>query len=75
MTISILKVLLVLVILSVMIILLVTINHFFVHSFDSDDDDIKELRNDIVHNKDVISDKSSFSELVKVKSPSHHGRR
>lgn len=68
MTITILKVLLVLVILSAMIILLVTINHYLVHSFESDDDDMVELRQDIEKNDKVITRKSSFSNLVEVKN-------
>ena len=64
MTISIMKILLVLVILSVMIIILVTMNHFLVGSFNSDDDDIESLRHEIDDQKEVITDKSSFRELV-----------
>ena len=69
MTISILKILLVLVILSVMIILLVTINHFFAHGFETDDDEIEELRREVSDNRDVITDKSSFRDLVEVERP------
>lgn len=51
-----------------MIILLVTINHYLAHSFQSDEDDIVELRHEVEDVKDVITDKSTFSSLVNVKN-------
>lgn len=64
MAIPILKVLLVLVILAVMVIVLVTINHVFAGGFDCSNEDIDELRQDLIDNDDVIPDKSSFRDLV-----------
>lgn len=64
MTILILKILLVLVILAVMIIVLVSINHVLAGGFDCSNDDIDEFRQDIIDNEEVISDHSSFRELV-----------
>lgn len=49
-----------------MIIVLMTINHFLAHGFESDDDDMEELKRDIDERKEVITDKSSFHQLVKV---------
>lgn len=64
MIISILKVMVVLVILAMMILLLVSVDHFLAGSFDCSDEDIDALRHDINDTTDVISDHSSFSQLV-----------
>lgn len=65
MTLSILKIVLVLVLLAGMIILLVTVNHFFAGGFDSDNNDIDELRRNIKDKDEVISDQNVFRNLVK----------
>lgn len=67
MTIVILNGLLVLVILAAMIILLITVNHYLTRNFNSDEDEMIELRHHIDNQRDVISPESSFSQLVKVR--------
>ena len=69
MTISILKIILVLVILAVMIIVLISINHVFAGSFSCDNEDIDELRRDLVDHDEIITNHSSFSDFVRVKQP------
>lgn len=69
MAISVLKIILVLIILSAMIIILLTVDHFLGHAFESNNDDVEELRHDIKERKNIITDKSTFRHLVEVQQP------
>lgn len=66
MAISILQAVLVIVTLGVMILVLLGIHHFFSGSFESEDTDIEELRQDVDESDEVISDRNVFSDLVEV---------
>ena len=67
MAISILQAVLVIVTLGVMILVLLGIHHFFSGSFESEDTDIEELRQDVDESDEVISDRNVFSDLVEVR--------
>lgn len=67
MAISILQAVLVIVTLGVMILVLLGIHHFFSGSFESEDTDIEELRQDVDESEEVISDRNVFSDLVEVR--------
>ncbi len=63
-TISVLKVIAVVVVLLAMIILLRGIGHLFSGAFDTDIEDVKDLRNEVSNKEDVIGDGSVFRNLV-----------
>ncbi|WP_438590625.1 hypothetical protein [Duncaniella muris] len=67
MIIPIIKALAVVLILAVMILILVSVNHYIGGSFNSQQSDVDELRDDLGTYKGVITDKNVLSELVKVR--------
>ena len=67
MTISILKAALVIAILAMMIVVLLSMNHFLTGDFDSRQSDLDDLRDDVEKSDKVITDNSSFKELVKIR--------
>lgn len=62
---TLLKIVLVAVILAVMVLILLGIGHFFSGDFSATEDDTKSLRNDVDTRRDVITDESAFSSLVR----------
>lgn len=62
---TLLKIVLVAVILAVMVLILLGIGHLFSGDFSATEDDTKSLRNDVDTRRDVITDESAFSSLVR----------
>ncbi|MDE7181338.1 MAG: hypothetical protein K2N88_09105 [Muribaculaceae bacterium] len=67
MAIPILKALLVVVILAVMILVLLGINHVFSGNFSVAEEEVDDLRSDLLESDNVISENGVFTELVEVK--------
>lgn len=64
MTIMILKIVAVAVILAAMLIIILGIGHLLIGSFNTDRDDINQLRHDVESKHDVVSGKNMFHDLV-----------
>lgn len=64
MTITILKIVAVAVILAAMLIIILGIGHLLTGSFNTDRDDINQLRHDVESKHDVVSGKNMFHDLV-----------
>lgn len=62
---TLLKIVLVTVILAVMVLILLGIGHLFSGDFSATEDDTKSLRKDVDTRRDVITDESAFSSLVR----------
>lgn len=64
MVITIIKIISVIVILAAMFIILLDIGHLTTGSFNTDREDIDQLREDVENKRDVVSNKNTFHDLV-----------
>ena len=72
MTITILKAISIIIVLAVMVLILMSVNHLISGTFDSEPSDIKQMREDLEEDENVITDESVFKDLVKVREVDHN---